>query len=274
MAITIRKRIAHSCILACLALVLANCALPASHGPNPPGWIGTPVPSETPIPEVIITDSTQITKATPTFSSYEGLYAWLPLEISNTWIYSYTAYIGETHATWRISDTVLETQQLSKYKIARIQRQVTFISGSSSQNFPDVPVSEEFWYLTDGSYLYKQYGSLDVNAITDSWLELIYPITTGECWYPDPDQRTSLAMATPASMEKLPGCRYLVDEEGDVETTVGVFTGCYSLVTAYNSGPTLTTFCPSIGIVGWKYGHNGSNFGYEAVIIGYSLETP
>ena len=72
----------------------------------------------------------------------EGLNAWLPLDISNTWIYSYTAYINNDHATWRVSDTVIDVQERSGYTIARIQREVTLISDQTSVNFPDEPVSD------------------------------------------------------------------------------------------------------------------------------------
>jgi hypothetical protein len=204
----------------------------------------------------------------------EGLYAWLPVDISNTWIYSYTAYINSDHATWRVSDTVIDVQERSGYTIARIQREVTLISDQTSVNFPDEPVSGEYWYLTNGSYLYKQTGSLDPDAITDSWLELVYPISPGVCWYPDPAQRSDMAVVTPSPGVTIPGCRYVAGEPINIETLSGLFETCYSIITTYNSGSTIITFCPGIGIVGWKYDHLGTHFGYEAVIIGYSMDLP
>jgi hypothetical protein len=169
---------------------------------------------------------------------------------------------------------VIDVQERSGYTIARIQREVTLISDQTSVNFPDEPVSGEYWYLTNGSYLYKQTGSLDPDAITDSWLELVYPISPGVCWYPDPAQRSDMAVVTPSPGVTIPGCRYVAGEPINIETLSGLFETCYSIITTYNSGSTIITFCPGIGIVGWKYDHLGTHFGYEAVIIGYSINLP
>lgn len=144
-------------------------------------------------------------------------------------------------------------------------------TGDASKHFTNEPVSGRFWYLFDGSHLYKQTGKPDpAHVEEDAWLELIFPLDGHGCWYPDARQRGEMSGVTPLS-GPIPGCRSVSGDPHTLEVPAGKFEACIDVVTSYNSGPTFLTFCPGVGIVATRYDHSGTQFGYRSSLTGYLL---
>jgi len=230
-----------------VSLVLASCVRSASK------------------PEIGTATATIFPPITPTIVPAD-----FPLDLGSTWIYDYSAYLGEDEATWSVTDTIVAVNIHEGFLIAEVEQDVMFKEGDASGHFLNEPESGRFWYLFDGSHLYRQTDKPDPTHIADAWLELVFPLGGVGCWYPDARQRSEMSGVTPAS-EPVPGCRSVSGDPHPVELPAGKFEACLDVVTPYNSGPTFLTFCPDVGIVATRYDHSGSQFGYRSSLAGYLL---
>jgi hypothetical protein len=232
------------------SLVLTNCVRSAST----PG-IGT------------ATIFPAITPITPTIVQAD-----FPLELGSTWIYDYSTFYEEEKATYSVTDTIVAVEIRDGFLIVEVEQEVKFEEGDAFGLFLNEPTSGRFWYLFDGVHLYKQTGEPDPASVADAWLELVFPLGGSGCWFPDAHQRAELQGVANAA-GPVAGCRSASGDPYTIEVPAGKFEACLDVVTPYNSGSTLLTFCPGVGIVATHYDHSGSQFGYHSAMTGYLLPT-
>ncbi len=188
-----------------------------------------------------------------------------PLQVANSWVYTYQAYSGDEKASWQVVDTIVETRQSGQLYAARIEQEVNLVEGSPSNNFMDIPQAKTYWYVLDGAQVYRQ-DVLDWNSVMDSWLELVWPFPVQGCWYPEPGERSSAVVA-----QGRPGCRQ-ASGSLTLQTLAGAIDHCYHLFTPYNNGAVIIDFCEQVGIVGGQFDHTGTPFGYHFNLTAYSLQ--
>ena len=195
-----------------------------------------------------------------------------PLLSGDSWIYTYKAYTGEQTAIWRIADTVTSTRAVGKIWAASMERQVELISGTPGSDFINPPKASATWLVIElgtepGAFsVYRPDDMMNLDQLADSTLEFVFPLSEGAaCWFPDAAARQL------APGENTPGCR----KAGARYTAVypaGSFMGCVDLITLYNDGPIIQTFCPTVGITAGKYDHRGTPFGYTYELAAYLLQ--
>jgi hypothetical protein len=208
----------------------------------------------------------------PVLPEFQQALMTFPLVSGDSWIYTYKAYTGKQTATWRIADTVTSTRLVGKLWAASMERQVELISGTPGSDFINLPKASTTWWVIElgtepGSFsVYRSDDMMNLDHLADSRLEFVFPLSEGAaCWFPDAATRQL------APGENTPGCR----KAGASYTAAypaGSFMGCVDLMTPYNDGPILQTFCPTVGIAGGKYDHRGTSFGYTYELVAYLLQ--
>jgi|GEM_PF-1635808 len=195
-----------------------------------------------------------------------------PLNFGTTWIYDYSAHFDADEATWSVTDTVLVVNIRDGFLIAEVEQDVMFKEGDASRHYSDAPMNGRFWYLFDDVHLYKLDYEPDPVSVANAWLELVFPLGSICCWFPDAQQRDEARGATPVFCTAA-GCRSVSGEPHTVEVPAGKFEVCLDVVTFYNSGSTFLTFCPGIGTVATRSNPSGTQFGYHSALTGYILPT-
>jgi len=195
-----------------------------------------------------------------------------PLELGTTWIYDYSTFYEEEEATWSVTDTIVAVNIREGFLIAEVEQSVLSISGDVTEEFLNAPKGGHFWYLFDGVRLYKQDEETDPASVADAWLELVFPLGGSGCWFPDAHQRDEMKGVTPVS-GAVAGCRSVSGDPYTIELPAGKFESCIDLVTPYEEGPTVLTFCPGVGIVATRFEPSDVAFGYRSSLTGYLLPT-
>jgi hypothetical protein len=188
-----------------------------------------------------------------------------PLRTGTTWTYDYTAYTENASGTWRVTETILKTEQQGSMLLATAARTAILVSGKDTEQIFTAPESYTFWYIFDQNRLkraYKELSSPDFDSAVS--LEIIFPLDGSTNWPVSPTDGPCVPE------EIFPGCRYVAAGPQEIETPAGKFNQCYQLVTPYNNGPILETYCENIGFVSGKYTHLGSPMGYEYNLIEFS----
>ncbi len=173
-------------------------------------------------------------------------------------------------ATYRITETVLATASIDNLCAARFQR-VGIRESGELRYLGDRELNREWWYVfVEGKVYYQRLPTPDLSRLSGSWLDFIFPLTTGSCWWGDPGWRNN-----PPS----PACgEVTVRAPKEVTTPAGTFENCY-LVHSY---PFLRVqhwqrFCPGVGIVEAGY-HGTGPMTYEGglseVLIAYGESLP
>lgn len=241
-------------------VVLIGCGSPTAPQPTPaPNSLS---PTATPLRNTAVPNVTQ-----PALN--QNPLPDLPLKLGATWVYSNVVYSGANPqnvltSTYVYTDVIIETRSVPPYFAAEVSRTVSLMAGEPLFNAPE---AETGWYVISGTQVYKQPGNaLDFSNASSSWLEYVFPLSKRD-WYPDPEQRNNLP---PDSM--FSGKRYTYPK-GEVSVPAGQFNNCFSITTAYLNGPMYRWFCPYLGVVAEKYDHPGTPFGYDAVLMSYSLQT-
>jgi hypothetical protein len=236
-----RNRILSLAWVPFLLLFLLSCQRSASStSPLPASTIESPVPGLDVVP--------------------------FPLAPASTWIYEYRAYAQEAQAVWVVTETILAVEKHQETLTAQVERIVKLQSGQPGPEFPMPPQSGTLWYILRGNNLYRQTGPLDLQKLSDSaTLEMVFPPESIPCWPLNENELGPLERGAA-------GCRYLNSQIPAYETPAGTFDNCLELLTPYLGGGTRSVFCPKIGFVAEKFDHAGSPFGYELILIGYSLQ--
>lgn len=236
------------------------------------------------------TSSSQLISPTtgPTFTPAEAISTGLPVQVSQmlaimpleagtSWVYTDEAYSGDGKIIWRVVDTITDNLVRPPLFAARIQREVTLMSGAPSAGFINPPLNAVYWYLVRGNQIYRQDVDLPAGLKWDGLdgltLEFVLPINSKTaCWYPDPGQRQSAsASVTPAAGS--PGCRS-AGAATTLKFPAGTLDNCHLLVTSYNNGSEKMTFCDGVGIAERSFDHYGSAYGDHFILTGYLAQTP
>ena len=202
-----------------------------------------------------------------------------PLEKGTTWVYSYQAYNPSPSdptqiikATYELTETVVDTETISNYFIAHVQRNRKLINADPDWTQEVSGEPNEFWYVRDDQQIFQSNFPLDIAKINPDQLILDYefPLKIRENWCLLPDSRTD--------PKGIAGCNFVgrreVTDHGRYETPAGIFENCYDLMDIYNGGNILQKFCNGVGIAFMKFDHSGSRFGYEQTLIRFSKGTP
>ena len=202
-----------------------------------------------------------------------------PLEKGTTKVYSYQSYnqspLDPTQivkATYELTETIVDTEMISSFFIAHVQRDLKLISADPdwTQELSSQP--NEFWYVRDDQRILQSNLPLDVANINPDQLILDYefPLKIRKNWCLLPDSRTD--------PKGIAGCDFVgrreVTNHGRYETPAGTFENCYDLMDIYNGGNILQKFCEDVGIVFMKFDHSGSLFGFEQTLIHFTKGTP
>jgi hypothetical protein len=193
-----------------------------------------------------------------------------PLNVGSTWIYDYSSRFEDEEASWNVMDTIIEVANSDGFLVATVEQVVTPKSGDTDEDFLNGPETKNFWYLYDGVRLYKVDEEPDPIDLTEAWLELVFPLTKPGCWFPDALQRKEMGGVVTASAP-VAGCRAVSGAAHTVENPAGMFTNCLDVVTPYESGPIVITFCPGIGIVATRFEPDETYFSYYSTLTGYIL---
>ena len=243
-----------------------------------PSEIATPTPLRSAAPGLVLTPAVGAT-ASPVASQPTGLpstvsqvLAIFPLETGSTWVYTEEAYSGDEKATWRVVDTVTDNLVRSSLFAARVQREVTLLSGIPSAHFIHPPTNEVFWYLVDGKAIYRQDvdqpAGLAWDGLDRLTLEWVLPLSAqAPCWFPDPSQRQ--AMPVPGAS----GCR-TAGAEMSLKSPAGAFNHCHPVMTNDSYGSDKLIFCDGVGIASHTYDRQDHSFGEQLLLTGYLVQSP
>ena len=187
-----------------------------------------------------------------------------PLWVGSSWVYEYLGFDQEKEVTWRVVETVVNTQWVGGQFAAQVERTAELTAGSSDHNFPAIPESGKFWLVLAGDRLYRSDSPDNFNPDA-AWLELILPIPTeDEGWYPDPALRT-MDQTTDF------GVRTVSKAFQQVLPMGGTYT-CYTIFTQFEGATAEGVFCDGIGFVYLEYFQSGQNYGYRSELTGFSLQ--
>ncbi len=187
-----------------------------------------------------------------------------PLLDGSTWIYDYLGYDQNQEVVWRVVETVVETRREDGYYIAELERSTELLEGKPPPGFLTAPEAGKFWFLVDGHNLYRFEDQL-FTQVAGAWLDLVLPFPeNSQAWYPNPDQRSHLAMRTV-------GYRYASAPFQRVLPTGGTHT-CYNVATRYQDATIEGTFCDSIGFVYQEFNYYNRIFGYRFELRGFTIQ--
>jgi len=232
----------------------------------------TPTFTSTPIPT-----STPTASQTPTFTSVpsDTLISTLkefPLAKGTIWVYSYEPYEDSdsnpgqiVKATYRLTETVVETDYSAPYFVAHVKNEFQLITADSGGTGWSVASEEpaEIWYVEDGQQIFES-ESLDIENINKDHLILDYdfPLVVGKalCQLGDCEQNNV-------------GWRS-IEGKSSYQTPSQTFTDCHEMLDHYNGGGLFHTFCNGVGIVSVNFDHMGTSYGFKQNLISYSIGVP
>jgi hypothetical protein len=198
----------------------------------------------------------------------------IPLSLGTTWVYSSTHYdtfvsgeYGTSNfnseritATYRITETIAETQIISGFLAAKLVRDRVVITSSGDisdaryDNYLGQNVwTPSYWYVISNTILYRQ-REINLGGLSSSGPIYIFPLVNHQFWKPLPE---------------LPGVTTYVKHSGSLTVPAGSFEECFQITTVFLSGPSLQWFFNGVGIVRQKHDHQGTPFGYEQLLIDF-----
>jgi len=235
-----------------LLLSLCNCA-----GLR---WNGKPDQSP---PRDEINPPTPLKETSPSLSEEtEVSLAIYPLKMGSTWIYNYLAYDQQSEVVWKVFDEVVDVSIWEGYYLAELERSIVLIEGHPGGRFISGPKPGRFWFVVDGGNLYR-FNEILSSDLSGAWLDLILPFPQdSQGWYPHPDQRAHLQMATT-------GFRSASAPFSKVLPQGGIYT-CYNVATRYQDGTAEGTFCEGVGFVYQEFNLFNRAFGYRIELEDFS----
>ncbi len=215
-------------------------------------------------------------ESAPTSTSAEALTR-LPLARGVTWVYAYVAYeplaanpTQTVTATYRLTETVADTETASPYFVAHVQRTQSLVEAEPGWPNEVSSQPDEYWYLVRGHQVYQSFERLNWTDLPTATLTLAYdlPLAVGRSWCPN-----SLVKGEPVQNCITAGQRTVISH-GSYVTPAGSFDDCYQIAEAINSGGVTRWFCTGIGIVAQVYDHAGTRFGFTQVLQAYVRGEP
>jgi hypothetical protein len=197
----------------------------------------------------------------------------LPLAPGATWVYRQDAYSSSTlraqeivTATFIFTETIVDLVEEDGWLWARVHPTRTVLTMPAGYPQPPEEAPADFWYIWDGSRLFK---TEDASAQAGfepqtASLHYLFPLAIGSAWCPQ------AGAADAPSVCEYAGMRRVVDH-GSYETPAGQFEDCYQTYEMYLSGSPTTWFCNGIGVVAEHYVHSGSPFGYHKMLMEYRV---
>jgi hypothetical protein len=199
-----------------------------------------------------------------------------PLHKGTTWVYSYSTYDTSMtdpnqiiKAAYQLTETVVETENISNYVVGRVEREHQLVNSDPGWIGDLSNQPSEFWYVVNGNQVFQRNRSLDTSdlKLEELILDYEFPLSIGKDW--------CLFSQTSKNPKQIMNCEVVgkrqVTDQGSYETTVGNFDHCYDLIDYFNGGNIFQKFCNGVGVVYMKFDHAGTRFGYEKTLIAYSL---
>lgn len=250
--------------LVAITLMLSGC-LRLATSPTVDLSQFTPQPEKTGIvdgTQAFTPSVTSTPKLDPAVQTVLRLY---PLWLGSSWVYDYLGYSRDAEVRWRVTETVVETQIIDGYYVARIERTAELLEGKPGDQFPYLPEVGSFYYLIDGEDVYKSKDQVQTD-LTKAWLDLVIPFPEkGEVWYPDPKERLK-------TDHSVVGYRYASEpyEQGLPED--GTIHTCYNVATQVEGGNDEGTFCEGVGYVYQEATNWDTGMGFRSELVGFSLQ--
>lgn len=196
-----------------------------------------------------------------------------PVTQGNSWIYAYSAYQATPAdprqtmtATYLITETVTNVDLFGAQIVATIERKEAVVEAPSDWITQTPTLFDDSWLVISGTQVFGSFQPIDLsNLLNESWLLYDFPLTVGKRWCPYQQS----ALPKPMNCDGV--AKLTVTEPATYHTPAGHFEDCFEIVEAITSGGRHWGFCSEIGIVKEWYDHGGSKFGYEKVLVGYSL---
>ncbi|MCB2214274.1 hypothetical protein KQH50_02645 [bacterium] len=188
-----------------------------------------------------------------------------PLWVGSSWVYTYIGYTQEKEVTWRVVETVVETQIIDGYYVATVNRTAELLEGTPGANFPYKPEEGIYYELVYGGNLYRSEDQVQTN-LSDAWLDLVIPFPEdGGRWYPDPADR---------AMDNPPDTRYKFASDPYQQTLPedDSMRTCYNVAIRLADGKDEGTFCNGIGFVYREATLWNSGEGFRSEMVGFSLQ--
>ena len=209
-----------------------------------------------------------------------------PLDLNNTWVYSFTycersgkndTVISSTHV---VTDKVIDTRSTSSYFAAEVERTIEWVSGVSTEEFENAsakPTSRHYWYVyvVEDNAVYRLHSPDFSRAWQNGFLLYKLPLASQtQCWYNLPGAPTVSPEAYGCSGW---GYRY-VDGPAEVTVPAGTFTPCYRVHQVYRGVGSHEWLCPNVGITKIEWSFTGDLYqpeaSYEQLLISYSIQAP
>lgn len=188
-----------------------------------------------------------------------------PLWVGSSWVYTYIGYTQKKEVTWRVVETVVETQIIDGYYIATVERTTELLEGTPDAAFPYKPKEGVYYELVDGSNLYRSEGQIETD-LDEAWLDLVIPFPEeGGRWYPDPADR--VAANPPDTGYKFASEPYHQTLPEDDSLRI-----CYNVAIRLADGKDEGTFCDGIGFVYREATIWNSGEGFRSEMVGFSLQ--
>jgi hypothetical protein len=248
-------------LLFAIVFLLSGCLRPATSSTVDLSQF-TPqsgTPSEQADTEEVVTPTPKLDSATQTVLRI------YPLWIGSSWVYDYIGYTLDEEIRWRVTETVVDTQIIDGYYVARVERKAELREGEPADDFPYLPEEGVFYYLIDGSDIYRSEGQVRTD-LTNAWLDLVIPFPEkGDVWYPDPEERIKTDPSVVGSRYASAPYDQGLPEDGTIHT-------CYNVATQVQDGKDEGTFCEGVGYVYQEATIWNTGVGFRSELIGFSLQ--
>ncbi|MBI5879634.1 MAG: hypothetical protein HZB53_18445 [Chloroflexi bacterium] len=217
----------------------------------------------------------QRTTISPTATPVQDVGVAFRLSVGSFRVYQVTRYqaypIPETMTVTRVvTDTVVNVETIAPYVVATIHRSEhaeTAVAVPASMLDILMPAgSRNYWLIAKGNRLYRQDNKLDLSALDEALLELVFPLTLGAQWY----QSDLLAKSNPTPRADAYMLRKVTDV-GAVTVPAGHFDSCYFLQEEWAGTTFENWYCPAVGWVDRKADHHGTPEGWREVLIHYQM---
>ncbi len=185
-----------------------------------------------------------------------------PLFEGNTWVYEYLGFDQRMEVQWQVTEKVVDARIVDGHYLAEIERTASCHTEDPPDEFLNAPETGTFWYLVDGHHLYRLEN--EETDLSDAWLELVFPLSEDQGWYPDPELRGE-------EVPDLFGYRKASRPYQEVLPIGGTYT-CYNISTNREDAKNRQTFCETIGILYKEFIHFDENSGYRVELVSVTIQ--
>lgn len=254
-------------------LIATSCVLPASSGPTSRSYDQESLSEATEVSkyqgDVFVPSDYELNQEQ--FTIPVILDKDFSLSVGNSWIYLVHDYPRGREASLRISDTIINVILKDGYVLAEVSRKSESLLGEETANLESIIPPDDYWWISDGTYLYYLDDESELNHLSEEWLELRFPID--ECLLPDLVQRKDIKGVEENSRQMRTGCWRKISETAVFETPDYLFEDCIQFELKKSIGFRELVYCPEIGIVKWGFKNLTGSEGYDVILSGYSINS-